>query len=122
MASKRFTSVLPSAARTANPTAVEVDTKFADDLLLIIDVSAVALTPQITVTISGVDPISGNTYTILDSAGISAVGTTTLQVGPASTPSANSVADAVLPLKVQVSVAHLDADSITYSIAAITEE
>lgn len=119
--SKKLTTVFASAARTATPTAVRVSTHFAERLLLITDVSAINLTPSITVTISGVDPVSGSTYTILSSAAISTVSTNVLQVGPYLTAAANASEDAVLPLEVEISVAHGDADSITYSIAAVTE-
>lgn len=111
-------TVLASAARTASPTDVEFDCRgvLYDVLHLIIDVTAVAATPSITVTIQGIDKVSGKDYTILASAAITATGTTVLKVGQGLTAAANTVANDKLPPVWKVDVAHADADSITYSI------
>lgn len=116
-------TVLSSAARTAAPDTQEFEAFGVDyrGLHLIIDVTSVTLTPSVTVTIAGVDRLSGKTYPattgVLQSAAITAVGTTVLKIGPALTAAANSVANDFLPTIFRVSVSHLDADSITYSIA-----
>lgn len=112
-------SVLPSAARTATPDTEELELRGARGLHLVIDVTAVTLTPSVTVTISGVDRLSGKVYTLLASAAITAVGTTVLKVGPGLTAAANLVANDVLPPIVRITCTHGDADSITYSVAAL---
>lgn len=112
-------AVLASAARTATPDTQELELPLgARGLHLVIDATAISLTPSLTVTISGVDRVSGAVYTILASAAITAVSTTVLKVGPGLTAAANAVANDVLPQIIRVTATHGDADSITYSIAA----
>lgn len=112
---------LPSAARTATPDSQEYELVGVDyrALHLIVDVTAVNLTPSITVTIAGVDPASGQTYTILAATAIATVSTTVLRIGPGLTAVANSTANDYLPPVFRVTVAHADADSITYSVAGL---
>lgn len=112
-------TVLPSAARTASPDTQEFEALGVDynGLHLVIDVTAINLTPSITVTVAGVDRLSGKVYTVLASAAITAAGTTVLKVGPGLTAAANLVANDSLPPIFRVTVAHGDADSITYSVA-----
>lgn len=110
--------VLPSAARTAAPDTQEYEAQGpARGLHLVIDVTAIVTAPSITVTIAGVDRVSGKTYTILASAAITATGTTVLKVGPGLTAAANSVANDFIPPIFRVSVSHANGNSITYSIA-----
>lgn len=112
-------TVLASAARTAAPDTKEFEAPGVayTGLHLVIDVTAVTLTPSITVTIQGVDRTSGKVYTILASAAITATGTTILKVFPAATAAANLVANDLLPPIFRITVTHADADSITYSVA-----
>ncbi|MFI9817578.1 hypothetical protein [Saccharothrix variisporea] len=112
-------AVLPSAARTASPDTYEFDASRAraNGLHLIIDVTAITATPSVTVTVQGVDRVSGKTYTILQSAAITATGTTVLKIGPGLTAAANLVANDLLPPVFRIVAAHGDADSATYSIA-----
>lgn len=112
-------TVLASAARTATPDTQEYEVAGFSGLHLIVDVTAIVTTPSITVTILGVDRTSGQTYTILASAAITTVSTTVLKVGAGLTAAANSVANDVLPPIIRISVAHGDADSITYSVGAM---
>lgn len=106
--------VTPSIARTATN-----NSTFAcatEGGLFIIDVTAVTATPSVVFTIQGVEPISGNVYTILASAAITATGTTVLRVHPSLTASANAIAKDILPMGINIAAVHADADSITYSI------
>jgi hypothetical protein len=114
----RILEVLPSAARTATPDDVEIDSLNHAGLIIIVDVTAIVTTPSITVTVKGVDPASGQDWTILASAAITTVSTTVLRVHPALAATANLVADDMLPPQMAVAVAHGDADEITYSVAA----
>lgn len=70
-----------------------------------------------TVTISGVDPISGKTWTILAGAAMTTVSTQLLQVHPAMTAAANAVANALLPATVRITITHTTDDSITRTVA-----
>lgn len=106
--------VAPSVARTA--TADFTFACSAESGLFIIDVTAATATPSVVFTIQGVEPISGNVYTILASAAITGTGTTVLRVHPSLTAAANTIAKDILPMAINIAAVHGDADSITYSI------
>lgn len=110
--------VLPSAARTATPTdTYEYELPgHARGLHLIIDATAVTSTPAVTVTVAGVDRVSGKTYTLLASTAIATAVTTVLKIGPGLPVSANVSANDLLPSVIRISVSHGNANSITYSI------
>lgn len=111
-------TVLASAARVASINSADIVNYNAKGLHLVIDVTAIAATPSITVTIQGKDELSGKYYTILTSAAIVAVGTTVLRVYPALVAAANLIANDAMPRTWRVSVVNADADSITYSVGA----
>ncbi|HEU5160335.1 MAG TPA: hypothetical protein VFU43_25275 [Streptosporangiaceae bacterium] len=114
--------VLPPVARTVAPDTHEYQTSGHRFLTLVVDVTAITATPGITVSVLGVDRASGKTWTVLTGAQLVAVtGATpqTLRVGPGLVASANAVANEVLPSTFRISVAHADADSITYSVGAL---
>lgn len=71
-----------------------------------------------TVTISGVDPVSNKTWTVLAGSAMSTVTTQILQIFPGATASANAIANAILPATVRVTVTHTTDDQITRTIAA----
>jgi len=113
-------TVLASAARTATPT---VDTfkntsGSVAGMVLIVDVTAASATPSVVFTILGSDPVSGETYTILESAAITGIGTTVLRVHPELSVSANLIAKDLIPNEWTLTAVHADADSITYSVSA----
>lgn len=116
--------ILPLLARIATPTVPDFDLSEvrASGLVVVIEVTAIAASPLLTVTIQGVDPVSGTTYDVLVSAVISTASSVILRVHPALTAAANLVADDIVPPTLRVIAAHGDADSITYSIAgAVTD-
>lgn len=121
--SSTYFEVLPSAARTVTPDTQEFEITGRgyeySGLHLVIDATAVTATPALTVTVSGVDRVSGKVYTLLASTAIATAVTTVLRIGPALTPAANLVANDFLPPVFRVTAAHGDADSITYSIAGM---
>lgn len=120
LANRGPVTVLPSAARIAAPDTQEFEAQGVEfeRLVLVVDVTAITDTPSITVTVSGVDRVSGKVFTLLVSAAIVATGTTVLRIGPALTAAANLVANDLVPPVFRVAVAHGDADSITYSVGA----
>ncbi len=83
---------------------------------VILDVTAKVDTPTITLYIRGRDSTSGKYYTILQSVGISAVGTYVFKVYPNLTAVANQVANDVIPYIWNILVTHADTDEITYSV------
>ena len=114
----REVTVLPSAARTATPAAVVVGSVYARGVHVVVDVTAVGVTPSITVTLESQDLTSGKWYPLLTSAAISTVSTTVLKVYPGATVAANLAANDVLAEAFRVTVTHANGNSITYSVSA----
>ncbi len=112
--SKQDEVIVPSAARTAG--ADFTFTCATTGGLFVIDVTAATATPSVVFTIQGVEPISGNKWTILQSAAITGTGTTVLRVYPTLTAAANTIAQDILPQGININCNHADADSITYSV------
>lgn len=112
--------IYPSAARTATPTAVDIsiDAQNATALLLLIDVTAVGVTPSVVPTIDGVDTLSGKLFNLLTGAALTAVVTRRLSVGPGLVVAANLTANEHLPDKVRITMTHGNAVTITYSVSA----
>ena len=113
----KIVEVFSSAARTATPTDVDVETQGASHLLCVIDCTAITATPSVVFTLRAHDPVSGKDVDLLASAAITATGTTTLRMGPGLTAAANVTANEPLPPTLTVNATHADADSITYSVA-----
>ena len=90
---KEFQTVFASAARTATATATIATGSCAG--LFFINVTATAATPSVVFTISGQDPVSGASYTILTSAAITSTGLTVLRVHPAPDNSSNRLLELV---------------------------
>ena len=115
--------VLPSAARTTAPDTQEFEITGRGyeygGLHLIIDATAVTATPALTVTVSGVDRLSGKLYTLISSTAIATAVTTVLEIGPGITASANLAVARNMPPVFRVTCAHGDADSITYSVTGV---
>jgi len=111
-------TVFSSSARTATEASARINNPGYRGLHLIIDVTAVTLTPSVTFTIQGYSPLGDDYYTILASAAVTATGQTILRVYPGLTEAANSKASDVLPAVWRVNAVHGDTDSITYSVAA----
>lgn len=110
--------IYPSAARTATPTAVTVNTSRVKALRVVIDITAITATPLLTVTIDVGDSLSGKFVNLLTSAVLAAVGTTALTIALGATVVANVSASAPLGDSVRITVSHGDADSATYSVSA----
>lgn len=115
---KQQLTVYSSVARTATPTAPTLGTSGAHGLHVVIDVTAVALTPSVVPTIDGYDVLSDKWYTLLTGAAITATGTTVLKIYPGITATANVSASDIIPSQIRVVMTHADTDSITYSVAA----
>ncbi len=107
--------VFESAARTAT-----VSATLATECLggvFVIDVTAVVSAPSVVFTIAGV---SGDIeWTILDSAAITATGTTVLRIHPSLTAAANTIAKDILPQALKITATHANANSITYSVGYV---
>lgn len=119
MTSKATSLVYESLARIATPTVKDLNTSKDIGIQYVIDVTAVAATPSVVPTISGIDPTSGSIYTLLTGSAITATGTTVLQVHPEMAAVANLVGNAMLPQNTRLTMTHADADSITYTVSAM---
>lgn len=114
----RDITVLASAARTATTESATQTNQHGQGIHVVIDVTAVTLTPSVVFTIQGFDSASGKWYDILSSAAIVAAGTTVLKVFRGATAAPNLAANDQLPAQWRVRAVHADADSITYSVGA----
>ncbi len=119
----RNVTLLASAARTADVNTEDQHNAHIHGhpirgVKVTIDATAIAATPSVVFTIQGKDPLSGQYFTVLASAAVTATGTTVLTVYPGIAASANVAASDVMPTTWRVNCDHADADSITYSINA----
>ena len=122
MATADIITAFASVARVATPSVVDVDMGRAHGMVVIIDVTAASDTPSVVFNVDGFDPLSGKTWTLLDSAAITGTGTTILKVAPGLTASANAVATDMIPAIVRIAPVHADADSITYTVTVHSTE
>ncbi len=106
-----------SAARTATPTRVDLDTDGAAGVIIYLDCTADPSTASVTFHIDGFDSLANEIYTLLDSAAIVGVGFTVLEIWPGATIAANTGANKWLPDRIAISPIHVDAESITYSVS-----
>ena len=112
-------TVLASAARTATVSSADQNNVGYSGLHVVIDATVDPGTASVTFTVEGKDPVSGEYYTLLASAAVASVSTTVLRVFPGATAAANTVANDGIPSVWRVTATHADAESITYSVAAL---
>ena len=122
MATADIITAYASVSRVASPSVVDVDMGRAHGMVVIIDVTAASVTPSVVFNVDGFDPLSGKTWTLLDSAAITGTGTTILKVAPGLTASANAVATDMIPAIVRIAPVHADADPITYTVTVHSTE
>jgi hypothetical protein len=92
-----------TAAGLGTVTGTDLDTHQSKGCLVLINVSAISGTsPTLTVTLKGVDTISGTAYTIIASTALNATGLTVLRVYPGLTASANLVVSDIMPVRSRV--------------------
>lgn len=113
-------TVLPSAERTATAKSNTFENLHCRGIKVVVDITSVTDTPSLTVKLEGKDHVSEEYYTLLESAALTATGTTVLTVYPGITAASNVSASDVLPRFWRVSVDAADADGATYSIGACT--
>jgi hypothetical protein len=118
MASHVQKTLLASAARTATVNTADQRNRQHLGVRVHIDVTAASATPSVVFTIQGKDTITGDYYTLLASAAVTATGDTFLLIYPTVTAVANAAANNVLPASWRVNCVHGDADSITYTVTA----
>jgi len=110
--------IYASAARTATPTAVEVNTRRFRSMVVVLDATVHAVSAALTVTLARKDNASGKYIDILTSASITAVSTNTIRIGLGLPVTANVSANEPLPNVVRVTVTHGNANAVTYTVSA----
>lgn len=110
--------IYPPAARTATPTAVTLQTGRAKELRVVLDMTALAATPSLVVTVDYSDSASGKWVNLITSAAITTVSTVALTVALGVTVAANLAVSAPLADTIRITVTHGDTDSATYSVSA----
>ena len=83
---------------------------------VIIDMTAVTATGSVTPTIQGKDAVSGKYYTLLVGSAITGVSTVVIRVYPDLAPSANLIADDIVPSDFRILMTHGNAVAMTYSV------
>ena len=116
---KQSQTIFSSAARTATLVSSVLSSQEVISSIFTINVSAASATPSVVFSIEGKDPLSGAFYNIIDSAAITATGTTTIQVGMNIIAAANVAANEMLPEEYRITATHGDSDSITYTVGAV---
>ena len=110
-------TIYASAARTAAPTATTQLNEGGSGICVVLDATAAAATPSITLTISGVDEL-GVVHTLLAGAAVTGISNNVYWVFPGAPVTTNVSANKFLPRQYKITVAHGDTDSITYSVTA----
>ena len=109
-------TALASAARTATVSSDDITNLGNRGVVVILDVTASAATPSITLKVQGKDPVSEKYYDILESAAVTGTSTNVYRVYPGLTAAANLTVSDVIPKTFRITMTHADADSITYSV------
>lgn len=115
--------IFASAARTATTSSDVQSNPGHNAAYIVVDATAETGTAQVTPTIEAYDPVSAKYFTIATMGEISATGTYVYLVGSsqAATDGAGvtSCHDLPLPRFWRLKMTHADADSLTYSAAAL---
>jgi hypothetical protein len=121
---KSSLTILESAARTATPTdaslVISNAGQFTDtitDVHIVIDVTALALTPSVQPSLEGQDPLSGEWYDLVAAiTPVTTTGTTVIKYGVRTDAVANSANQGFIPQNFRLRMVHADTDAITYSV------
>ena len=118
MPSHEHVTLLASAARTADVASTDQkNTRGHRGVRVFIDVTVDPASASVVFSIEGKTP--GSAYhSLLDSAAVTAVGLTVLELYPGIAAVANLAKSGFLPLTWRVNANHADTDSITYSVTA----
>ena len=111
---------LPSAARTVATNSADLGNPDGRGVMVFLDVTAITLTPILTLSVQGKDPASGKYVTLFTGAAVSTISTTTYVVYPGITETANVDASVPIPEVFRIAIAVADADSATYSVGYST--
>ena len=112
-------TLLASVARAADSNSADIDnTEDYQSAIIVIDVTLDPGSASVVFTVQGKDLLSGEYYTILASAAITALGTTVLHIGDGTTDDDNIAVGTRLPRVWRLNVDHAATQSMTYSVGA----
>ena len=112
-------TLLASVARAADSNSADIDnTEDYQSAIIVIDVTLDPGSASVVFTVQGKDLLSGEYYTILASAAITAVGTTVLHIGDGTVAEDNISVGTRLPRVWRINVNHAVTQSMTYSVGA----
>lgn len=115
-------SALVLSAATASSNGSDMENLSSRGAVFVVDITALSGTsPTMTVTIEGMDAVSGKYYTILASTALAAVATTVLRVYPGLTASANLIASDILPknFRVRWTIGGTAGPTVTATVSAL---
>ncbi len=118
MTTNKLRRLLPSAARTATTQTADQRNARHRGVRVHINTTVDPAAASVVFTVQGKDNLTGDYYTLLASAAVTAVGDTYLHIYPGIAAAANTAVSAVLPPYWRVLCTHADGDSITYEITA----
>lgn len=99
----RSVNMLTLTASAVSVTGQDIDCSTAKGAVINVDITAITA-GTMTLTVEGKDETSGKYYTILTSAALAAVATTTLRIYPGLVAAANVTVNDILPTKFRVRV------------------
>lgn len=103
-------------ATTTQTSADQTNSKWVGGIL-VVDITAIAVTGSVVFTLQGKDAASGKYYTLITSAALMAVSTTVYQIYPASTVAAINY-NGPLPTTFRVVVTPLNGVAVSYTVGA----
>lgn len=110
-------ALITAVAATTTQTGTDQTNTLYRGCLVVVDVTAIAATGSIVLTLQGKDAASGKYYTLITSAAITTASTTMYQVYPASTVAAINY-NGPLPTTWRVVITPLTSVAITYTVSA----
>lgn len=102
------------------PVTQDFENQCGQGVQVVLDVSAKTSNPtNLVLTISGIDPVSGNIYTLLTGAAVTGTGTTAYHVHPGVTNANNVAASYFVPRKFRITITPTGASGSAYFTASV---
>ena len=114
---KRTVTLYPSAARTATPDAIILNSGRSAAVYMVVEVTAAPSSPSVVFTIDLWDSASGTAVNLLTSAAVASVSSNIYKISPALTESSSLVSTEHVPENIRIKATHGNTDSITYSVS-----
>lgn len=108
--------VFPSASRTSTPAPVTFVNAHSNFLRVVLDLTSFVTAAQLTLTIDGLDSVSGKWINILTGPLVTSISTTVYIIGPGLGAVTNQVVNSMLVRNLRVGVAHGNTNAVVYSV------